>query len=101
DDDVHRAHDIEGDDEEREERTYPYREKCQDGEYPCCEVAIRGELSEASGQIGADDSGKDKDQPEEAEAVQSGDGPLRFNPVHCLEPGPEVGAEAKQPRDIA
>ncbi len=65
-----------------------------------CEVAVGGERSEAGGQIGADDAWKDEDEPEEAEAVQSGDGTLRLDPVHRLEPGPNIRAEAKQPRDV-
>src|SRR6266849_932576 len=68
-DDVGRPHEIEGDDERPKERTYPYREKRQHGQHPGCEVAIGGEGGEASRQIGADDAGKDEDEPEEAEAV--------------------------------
>jgi hypothetical protein len=40
------------------------------------------------------------DEPEEAEAMQSSDGTMRCDQVHRLEPGQEVRAEAKQPRDI-
>src|ERR1700682_1582311 len=63
-------------------------------------VDVGGEGGEAGRQIGADDARNDEDEPEEAEAVQGGDGALRFDPVHRLEPGPDVHAEAKQPRDI-
>ena len=82
DDDVGRPHEIEGDDEQPKQRTYPHREQRQHGQHPGCEVAIGGERGEAGGQIGADDAGNDEDEPEEAEAVQSGDGALRFDPVH-------------------
>ena len=82
------------------ERTYPYREKRQHGQHPGCKVAVGGEGGEAGGQIGADDAWKDKDEPEEAKAVQSGDGALRIESVHRPEPGQNVHAEAKQPRDI-
>src|SRR5260370_27341485 len=50
--------------------------------------------------MGADDARKDGDEPEEAETVQGGDGALRFDPVHRFEPGQDVHAEAKQPRDV-
>ena len=101
DEDVGRSHEIEGDDEEPEERTYPYREKRQNGQHPGCEVAVGGERGEAGGQIGADDAGKDKDEPEEAKAVQRSDDAVCFEPVHRPEPGQNVSAETKQPRDIA
>ena len=68
---------------------------------PVAKSPVGGERGEAGGQIGADDAWKNEDQPEEAEAVQSRDGALRFKPVHRLEPGQDVHAEAKQPRDIA
>jgi glycyl-tRNA synthetase beta subunit len=38
---------------------------------------VGSEHDEASGQIGANDARKDKEEPEEAEAVQSSDGALR------------------------
>jgi hypothetical protein len=50
--------------------------------------------------MGADDAWKDKDEPEEPEAVESSDGAVRCDPVHRLEPGHDVHAEAKQPHDI-
>ena len=34
DDEVRRAQEIEGDDEQPKDRTYPHSEKCQDGEKP-------------------------------------------------------------------
>jgi hypothetical protein len=43
---------------------------------------------------------QDKDESEEAEAVQYSDGTLRCDPVHRPEPRQKVRAEAKQPRDI-
>jgi hypothetical protein len=57
--------------------------------------------SEARAKLGAYDVRKDEDEPEEAEAVQGGDSALRANPIDQLEPGPDLGAEAEQPRDIA
>ena len=42
---------------------------------------------------------ENKDEPEEAEAVQRSGGALRCDQVHRLEPGQDVHAEAKQPRD--
>ena len=92
---------IEGDDEQPEHRTYPDREKRQHGQHPGREVAIGGESGEAGGQVRADDAGHNEDQPEEAEAVQRRDGAVRADPVHRLEPGQDVRAEAEQPRDIA
>jgi hypothetical protein len=79
----------------------PHREKRQDGQKPGCQVAKGGERGEISRQIGADNAWKDKDKPEEAEAVQSGDGAVRIDPVPRLELRQDVHAEAKQPRDIA
>ena len=80
-DDVARSHKIEGDDEQPKERTHPHREKRQHGQDPGCKVAVSGEGGEASGQIGADDARKNKDEPEEAEAVHSSDDAMRFNPA--------------------
>ena len=88
-DDVGCTDDIEGDDEQPKERTYPYRKKRQDGEHSSCEVAVGGERGETSGQIGTDDAWKDKDEPEEAKTVQGRDDAVRFDPVHRLEPGQE------------
>ena len=96
-----RPHEIEGDDEKPKERAYPCREKRQNGQHSGREVTVGGESGEAGGQIGADDARKDKDQPEEAKAVQCGDGALGIEPVHRLEPGQNVRAEAEQARDIA
>jgi hypothetical protein len=42
---------------------------------------VGSERGEASWQI-ADDTWKDKDEPEEAEAVQSSDGAMRFDLIH-------------------
>ena len=53
DDEVDRSHEIEGDDEQPKERTYPRSEKREHGEQAGCEVAIRGERREAARQIGA------------------------------------------------
>src|SRR5262249_1768627 len=39
-------------------------------------------------------------EPEKAKTVQRGDGALCLNVVHGREPGPAVGPEAKQPRDM-
>ena len=85
---------IEGDDEQPEERTYPDREKRQHGEHAGREVAIGGKGGEARGQVGADDARDDEDEPEEAEAVQGSDGAKRCDPVHRPEPGQDVRAEA-------
>src|SRR5260370_37607188 len=38
--------------------------------------------------------------PAETEAVQGGDGALRLDGVHGLEPGPNIHAETEQPRDV-
>jgi hypothetical protein len=76
--DVGRPHEIEGDDEEPKERTYSDREKGQQGQNSGCKVTVGGERGEASRQIGADDAGKNKDEPEEAEAVYSSDDAVRF-----------------------
>jgi len=67
---------------------------------PVARSGVGGERGEAGRQIGADDAWKDKDKPEEAEAVKSGDGALRIDSIHHLEPGEDVGTEAKQARDI-
>jgi hypothetical protein len=50
--------------------------------------------------MGSDKARKKKDEPEEAEAVQSRDEPVRFKPVQRFEPGHYIHAEAKQARDI-
>ena len=99
-DQVGHSHQIESNDEQPEERADSYCEKRQESEYPSCEVSISGEGGKARRQIRTDDAWNEKDQAEEAEAVQRSDGALRSNLVYCLKPGPEVGAEAKQPRDI-
>src|SRR6266853_343862 len=80
-DKVDHSHEIEGNDEQPKEWTYPYREKREDGEYPGCQVPVGGERGEASRQI-ADDTWKNKNEPEEAEAVQRSDGAMRFDLVH-------------------
>jgi hypothetical protein len=94
-DEVDSSHEIEGDDQQPKERTCVYRQDRQESQQPGCQVAVCGEGGEGSGQIRADHARKDKDEPEEAEAVQSSDSALRFNPVHRLEPGKNVHAEAK------
>jgi hypothetical protein len=43
DDDIRRANHIERDDEQREERTYPYCKKRQECQYPGYEVAVGAE----------------------------------------------------------
>ena len=68
-DEVDCPNEIESDDEQPEERTNSYGEKRQDGQHSGCEVAVGGECGKAGRQIGSDDTGKDKDKPEEAEAV--------------------------------
>src|SRR5215467_6195396 len=99
DDEVGRAHEVEGDNEQPKDRTYPHSEKCQDGEKPRREIAIGGERGEAFWQI-ADDAREDEDESEETEAVQGRDRTLCFDSVHRLEPGPDVRTETKQPRNI-
>jgi hypothetical protein len=94
------AHDIERDDKCPEQRTCPHREKRQHGQESRREVAIGGDDGEILRQI-ADDSRKDEDEPEEAKAVQRGDGALRLNAVHRPEPRPYVGAKTQQPGGIA
>ena len=46
-DEVGRSHDIEGDDEQPEERTYPDSQERQDGKQPGREVTVSGEVGEA------------------------------------------------------
>src|SRR5689334_24248504 len=99
-DEVARPHDIEGDDENPKERTYPDRQKRQDGKQPGHEVTVSGEVAETSRQI-AGNARKDEGQPEEAKAMQGRDSTLRFDPVHRLESWPDVATEAQQPHDIA
>jgi hypothetical protein len=50
--------------------------------------------------MGADDTWKYEDEPEEPEAVKGSDGALRRDPVHRFEPRHDVSAETKQPHDI-
>ena len=69
DDDVDRPHQIEGDDEQPEERTYLSREQHKDGEQSGREIAISSQRREACGQVGTDNARKDEDEPEEAKAV--------------------------------
>src|SRR5262249_2169760 len=78
----------------------PCREKREDREHSGCEVAVGGEDREVRRQMGTDDAWNDEDEPEEPEAVQRSDGTLRLDLVHRLEPGPEVRAEAEQPRHV-
>src|SRR5262249_48723893 len=49
----------------------------------------------------ADDAWEDEDEPEETEAVQSGDSALCFDAVHRPEPWPDVCTEAQQPSEVA
>ena len=100
-DQVDKPREIEGDDEQPKQRTDPDREQRQHGQHAGCKIPVGGEHGEACGQIGADHARKDEDEPEEAEAVQRSDRTLCFEMVHRFEPGPDVHAEAKQPRDIA
>ena len=79
---------------------HPYREKRENRQHPRCEVTIGSEGGEVDRQIGANDARNDEDEPEKTETVQSSDGTLRFDPVHRPEPGPDVRAKAKQPRDV-
>src|SRR5215471_10895264 len=100
DDDVGWAHDIEGDDESTKQRTYLCGEERQDGQHSGGEVTVGGEGGEPDGQSRPYDSRKDKDEPEESKTVQCSDCTLRRESIHNLEPGPNVDAEAKQPRDV-
>ena len=100
DEDVGGAHEIEGNNEQPKEGTHPRREKRQHRQHSGGKVAIGCELSEVHRQIGTDHTRNNEDQPEEAEAVQSSDGALRFDLVHRLELGPYVRAKAKQPGDV-
>jgi len=99
-DEIDCPHEIEGDDEGPEERTYSYREKRQESQDSGREVTVGGKHSETGGQIGTDDAWNQKDESEEAKAVQRCDRALRTESVHCLEPGEDVDNEAKQPRDV-
>jgi len=54
------------------------REQRQDGEQPGCKTALSSERGETSGQVRTDHAGKDKDEPEEAEAVESCNGAVRL-----------------------
>ena len=49
---------------------------------PVARSPVGGERGEAGGQIVTDDTWKDKDEPEESEAVQCSDGALRCDHVH-------------------
>src|SRR5262249_54048829 len=93
--------DIEGHDEQREERTPPDGEQREESQDSGGQVTVRGEGREASGQIGADHARQDEDESEEAEAVQGRNGALRRDRVHRLELGPDVGGEHQQPGHIA
>src|SRR5258708_23157751 len=52
---------IEGYDEEPEERSDSYREKRQDGQHSSCKVTIAGKGSKTRGTIGTDDTPKEED----------------------------------------
>jgi len=69
DDEVDRAHEIEGEDERPEERANPHREKRQHGQKPGCKIAVRCELSESRGQVVTYNTRKEEYEPEKAEAV--------------------------------
>src|SRR4029077_19973702 len=83
DDEVGDAHDIEGDDKQPKERTYPHGEERQHGKYPGREVAVGGEGSKARWQI-ADNARKNEDESEETKAVQRSDGAVRVDVVRYL-----------------
>ena len=72
----------------------------RNGQHSGCEVTVGGEGGEASGQIRAYDARKDKDEPKKSKAVQCSDCTLGIESIYRLEPGPNIDAEAKQPRDI-
>src|ERR1700677_2419619 len=101
DKDVGGSDEIEGDDEEPEERTHSCREERKHGQYSSYKIAIGCKGSKARGQVGADDAWKNEDEPEEAEAVHRGDDPQRLEPAHRSEFGQDIDTEAKQARDIA
>ena len=94
-------HKIEGDNERPEERTYSYQEKGQESQDSGREVAVGGKHGETGGQIGPHDAWNQKDEPEEAEAVQRCNCALRIDAVHRLKPGEDIDKDAKQPRDVA
>eukprot|EP01132_Coremiostelium_polycephalum_P008134 gene8136-10006_t len=98
--DVGRPHQIECNDKQLEERARPDAEKSQHGQQAGGKVAIGGDCCEVGGQIGANNARNHEDETEEAKTVQRGDGALRLGLVHGLEPGPDIGAKAKQPRDV-
>src|SRR5579863_10711939 len=100
DGDVGCPHEIQGDNEGPKQRADPCGEKGQNGQHPSCEITVGSERCEASRHTRANDSRKDKDEPEESKAVQRSDGTLGFESVHRLEPGPKVDAETKQPCDV-
>src|SRR5260370_3598001 len=90
-DEVDHPHEIEGDDEKPEERTYSYREKRQDGEHPSCQVPVGGERGEASGgQIRGDGGREEKDEPERTEAGQRSKSAVRREQDPRPEPAQEV-----------
>src|SRR5579862_5408461 len=93
DDDVDRSYHIEGADKEPEERTHPRREEREHGKYTGCEIAVCGKCREVSRQVGAYDAWNEKNETEEAKTVQAGDGTLDVDPVHRLEPGPDIRSE--------
>src|SRR5260370_38664617 len=79
-DEIDPPHEIEGDYEQPKEWTYPYREKRKDRQHPGCQVSVGGERGKARGQI-ADDTWKNKDEPEEAEAGYGTEGTFCCNQV--------------------
>src|SRR5581483_12140197 len=90
----------EGDGEGPEQRTNSNESKRQHGEHAGREIAIGGDGGEAGRQI-PDHAGHDENEPEETEAVQRGDGAVRFEALHRSELRQDVDAEAKQPGDVA
>src|SRR5215471_19383535 len=100
DDEVDYPHDIEGDNEQPEERTYPHGEKRHHSQKASREVAVGSECGETRGKI-ADDAWKDEDESEEPEAVESGNSALCFDVVHRPESWPDIYAEAQQPSEVA
>ena len=94
------AHNVERDYKEPEQWTYRRREKSHDGQQAGGEIAIGCGRGKASGQVWADYTGKDEDQPEEAKGVNRSDDTVRAEAAHRSEPGHNPGAEAEQAGDI-
>ena len=84
DDEVDRADEIEGDTNSQNSGRILTVSSASMASIAGREVAVSGEGGEIRRQVGADHAGKHEDEPEEAEAVQRGDGAMRFDPVHRL-----------------